>query len=180
MPKYEPRDPRQPRWPQPQNNIPRVKTIDGALSHIAKKRSFYAPKLLWEDRDHTGKLIASTTYSISATNHAPRGIRKCYLVSDNGATETNGRLFLYDYGTGKWFRNKAASLETEDHPLYPSTPPDEPVIALPPREFIYLINHDFFDLMSKKVEGFFSRTKWTGSELIYTIDDWGWNDDRIP
>ena len=173
--------------------IPVAKTVDAALSYIAKLRTFTAPKLLWTDMDPSGVILRATEYGVTGSHYAPQGVRKFYVIREweDPSKEDNDDgehlisrwrrqdptpLFVYDIKHDQWYRNAMRDAETDAHPLYPCVTPDKSIIALPDNQLRYLIAHDIMGLMEAKLEGRFkdhwTKTFWTTIDLENSLSKW--------
>ena len=180
-----------PRIPTPPG-ISVLKTYDAVMSYIAKQQAFAAPRLVWEDRDSDGRLVAHEEYGIKGEQFAPQGVKKCYVLRDYSVKKDVERgmhgdreydfynalskhpsfsnlyvpLFIYDYQTEQWYRNARPSYRTEDHPCSPCVTPDKAIIPLPDPQLRYLMRHGVMGLMEAKVNGHFSEFR--ESRVLYT------------
>lgn len=136
--------------PAPKTNIPVVRTMDGAMSYIAKHRAFTAHSLHWEDKDASGTIIATATYTMCGSHVVNQGITKGYLLQTYNTPENT--LFYWVKEVDQWYRNEG-NPHAIDHPLEPCVPPEKAIIPLSSPEINYLIRTNVMELMQAKLNG---------------------------
>jgi len=130
-------------------NMPIIKTVDHAMSMIAKRRIFVAPRLTWEDNGNV------TIYGVRTSNMAPHGITRSYIMRDY---DSNAPLYVWDKATDQWYGNKTyPEGDIENHPLTPCVPPDKSIIYLPRTELDVLMIKGVMGLMEAKLRGDFDK-----------------------
>ena len=140
------------------SGVPIIKTVDGAMSMIAKHRIFVAPRLTWEDNGE------KVVYGVKCFTVAPHGVTRSYVIRDY---DSNAPLYVWDKATDQWYGNKTyPEGDIEDHPLMPCVPPDKSIIFIPRPELDVLMTKGVMGLMEAKLRGDFEK-----QTLFYIVYD---------